>query len=361
MLLLLGIAVGLAAGTKGTNVLLVGPIGAVAGLLLLRELIRRRGEGTGIALLRLASLVVPVAVLGLSWYLKNVLAFGNPLYPFALGPLPGVTTLADFQLTAPQLEGRGLLGSILSSWIWDWQIQHYAYNVRPGGLGRAWPVILVLGTVGLGLVLRRRRYAAALLIVVPAVITLLVMPMAWYARLTLFLPAIGLGLSAVALEALARRLRLVAALGLVAVAAISLVLVNVRPNVDLRPQDSSTTSVSRYLRLMAAGEARRTDIALRADCSEFDQIPAGSRVSPGGFNLLHAIVGPELSRELTESVVLAAGPEDLLAQVQAFHATWLVTSVGGPIDRVAVADPGHFADRGQSCGSAHLFELVGGG
>jgi hypothetical protein len=119
--------------------------------------------------------------------------------------------------------------------------------------------------------------------------------------------------------------------------------------------------VSRYLRLLAAGEARRTDIALRADCSEFDQIPAGSRVAPGGFNLLHAIVGPELSRELTESVVLAAGPEDLLAQVQAFHATWLVTSVGGPIDRVAVADPGHFADRGQSCGSAHLFELVGGG
>jgi len=205
---------------------------------------------------------------------------------------------------------------------------------------------------------RRRRLAVVLLVLVPVVITILVMPMAWYARLTLFLPAVGLALAAVTLQVLSGRLRPLVSVGLVAVATISLVLVNVRPNVELLPQESSTTNTNRYWRVLTLGERRRTDIALRADCAEFEQIPSGARVAPGGFNLLHAIVGPGLTRELTDAVVPPATPEQLLAQVRALGATWLVTGVGDAIDQTAAADPRHFVDHGQSCGASHLYEVV---
>jgi hypothetical protein len=320
----------------------------------------RQRPGLGVAALWICVLVLPVVVLGGSWFVKNLVAFGNPMYPFTVGPLHGVTTLADFQLSPPELEGRSTLGSLLASWTWDWHIGRYSYNVRPGGLGRAWPLIALVALAGAAILVRRRRAAAVVLVLLPAAVTLLVMPMAWYARLTLFLPAVGLALVAVVLDALRPRLRLVAGLVLVGVAAISLAFVNLRPNLDLSAQDVRPTSTRAYLRFLAADAATRGAVSLNAECAGFAQIPAGARVAPGGFNLLHAAVGHDLSRTLTEAVTDATTPEELVAAMRAQDATWLVTQEDGRLGRLArEAEP--LVDRGEMCQGGHLWELPPGG
>ena len=355
-LLQLGIGLGLAVGTKGTNALLVGPIGVVVGLLLLRTAVRERSSGFRSAFVGLALLSVPVVAFGGSWYLKNLASFGNPLYPFALGPLPGVTSLGEFQLSPPELEGKSLLGSLLASWTWDWQLIRYPYNVRPGGLGRAWPFIAVLAVLGAGVLLRHRRGAALMLVVLPATLTLFVMPMPWYARLTLFLPAVGLALVAVVLDELGSRLRLVAGLVIVGVAAISLTFANIFPNVDLRPQESRTTSFPAYLRLLRSDADQREGISLRAACAAFDQIPAGARVASDGFSLLHAGAGHDMDRVLTESMKGVTTSDELLAKMRVEDADWLVTAGGGPVNKLAARVP-ELEDRGESCEGSHLWRL----
>jgi 4-amino-4-deoxy-L-arabinose transferase-like glycosyltransferase len=357
LVLLLGVASGLALGTKGSNALLVGPVVAVAGLVLLVELARGRPAGRREAVLRLAVFAVPLFVIGGSWYFKNIVQFGNPLYPFAIGPLRGVTTLADFQLAPEQLERRSYLGKLVTSWTWDWRLSQYPYNVRPGGLGRAWPLILAGATAGGALLAARRSWAVLALVVAPAAVTLAIMPMNWYARLTLFLVAVALALVAVALDALRSRWRTAAGLALVAVAAVSLVFVNARPNLDLRPQVSRISSPGAYLRLLLADDATRQAISLRATCAAFDQIPAGTRVAPGGFNLLHAAVGHRLDRILTDTIEQVDSPEALVAAMDKLGSTWLVTRVDGENARLAAALPNRFRDHGESCEGSRLWEL----
>ncbi len=358
--LLLGVAGGLALGTKGTNVLLVAPVLTVAGIVLLRDLLARRGQGIGAPIARLGLLVLPVLALGASWYLKNAVEFGNPLYPFAMGPLPGPTTLTDFAFVPRQLEGKSWLGQVLASWIADWHLTHYAYNVRPGGLGRAWPLVLPIAALGVAVLARRRRMAPLAIVVLPAVVVLLIMPMPWYARLTLFVPGIALPLAAVALDAFHPRLRTVGALVLVAVAAVSLGVANVRPNIDLRPAVRDT-GARHYLGLLLDSDAaRRSNVSLRAACAGFDVIPAGSRVAPGGFNLLHGVVGPNLDRILTDPLGPVSTPAELADELRRQGATWLVTSLGGGVDQVAAAAPDLFAGHGEICGGARLWELQSG-
>ncbi|HEY3334695.1 MAG TPA: hypothetical protein VGK16_05595 [Candidatus Limnocylindrales bacterium] len=357
LVLLLGIASGLALGTKGSNALLVGLVVAVAGVALLVELARGTPRARREAAGRLVVLALPMLVLGGSWYLKNLLLFGNPLYPFALGPLHGVTTLADFQLSPAQLDGRSYLGKLVASWTWDWQLLRYPYNVRPGGLGRAWPLILAVAIAGGGLLVVRRRWMALALVVAPAAVTLAVMPMNWYARLTLFVVAVGLALVAIVLDALRPRWRTAGGLVLVAVAAISLVVVNARPNLDLRPQVAKLTNTPAYLRFLLADDETRQAISLRATCVAFNEIPPGARVTPGGFNLLHAAVGPGLDRILTDTVKDVASPEALVAAMDDLGATWLVTRVDDANARLAGSLPGRFRDHGASCEGSRLWEL----
>ena len=275
--LLLGIAGGLACGTKGLSVVLVGPILAVAGLLLLRDLIARPvgRNARGRTVARLAALVVPILVIGASWYLKNLVVYGNPVYPFAFGPFHGPTTLANVAMNIPSLTGHSLISQLATSWTADWHITRYAYNVRPGGLGRAWLVILVIAVGGFVLLVRRRQLDAIALVIAPATFLLLTMPMPWYARYTLFLVAIALPLAALALSSIRPSFATVAGLALVGLAAISLAFVNIRPNINLRPA-VATAGFRDYLGLVFdADDSRRSNVDLRAACAGFGVVPPG--------------------------------------------------------------------------------------
>jgi len=366
---LLGLAGGLAIGTKGTNAPLTAPILIAVGVVLLVRLVRsgaRPGRsdsesGRRDTILRLAALTLPVLLYGGIWYAKNALAWGNPMYPFAIGPFAGPTTLATFSFEVPQLEHLPRIQQIVESWAWDWQLNRYVYNLRPGGIGRAWFLVLPFAIVGVGWLVRRRQWASLAFVVLVATATLAVMPLPWNARETLFVPALGLALAAVALSELRPRLATVGGLLVVLLAGISLVFVNIKPNVQVTPPNSThLASPPQYVRYLLASDARRADISLRHECAGFDQIPAGARVAPGGFNLLHGVVGPNLDRILTDPLPEVADAAALAAAMQALQATWVVTSSGAGLDLIAASDPTRFEDHGDICQGAHLWRLVAG-
>jgi len=363
---LLGIAAGLAIGTKGTSVVLVGPIVAVVGLTLIVALVRGRGQAGGSrrgVLLHAAALAVPVALLGASWYLKNVVVHGNPIYPIGIGPFVGPAAPGSFG--APPLPAvlgsAGRFEQIARSWAWDVHLRAYPYNVRPGGFGLAWLPILGLGGIGAALLVRRRRWAPAILVVAVGAGALLILPSPWYARYTLFLPPIALALAAIALDWLRPIARTGAAIGLVGLAAVSLVLADARPNLPIPLSKGLVGESVAYLRLvLTAGDAARADVGLRAECGAFEVIPDGARVAvDSGFFVPHAAVGADLQRVLTEPVSPADIPAGLAQAMGTRHADWLVAVAGNPLD-VAARAAGVFEDRGLMCRGGHLWHYAPG-
>jgi hypothetical protein len=210
------------------------------------------------------------------------------------------------------------------------------------------------------LLVRRRQLDAIALVIAPATITLLVMPMPWYARYTLFLVAIALPLVALALSSIRPSLATVAGLALVGLAAISLAFANIRPNINLRPA-VATVGVRDYLALVFdADDSRRSNVDLRAACAGFSVIPPGARVVPGGFNLLHAVAGKNFDRILTP-VGSPAGSEALASAMRAQGAEWLATSGAGRLDELAASAPDLFVGHGDMCGGGRLWQLAPGG
>jgi hypothetical protein len=136
-LLLAALAGGLAIGTKLT---LVAPVALLTvGLVT----IAKRGARTATAVIWLTGLIVT----GSFWYLRNLIAVGNPVPWVELGPLPTPERL---------LHGRP-----------DFSVAHYLTDTdiwgrwfAPGledGLGIVWWAVLALGVIGILLAVSRRR------------------------------------------------------------------------------------------------------------------------------------------------------------------------------------------------------------
>ncbi len=132
VLVLAGLALGLAAGTKLT--FLVPVAGLVVALTMVAAPKRRRRV--------LTALVVPAALTGGWWYLRNLIAVGNPLgLGLHLGPLrlPGPSSVlaeAQSQTVISELSHLSLWGS----------------RFLPGldhALGPLWPVVAALYLVGM--------------------------------------------------------------------------------------------------------------------------------------------------------------------------------------------------------------------
>ena len=359
--LLFGISGGLALGIKGSGLVLIGPLLAAVGTVLVAGLVRggrdRRSRwrwlGAGCALL------VPLALLGLSWYVRNALLHGNPLYPVGFGPFPGLET---GQYGAPpmpeELAAFDGAGRVFRSWIHDWQLLEYPYNVRPGGFGHAWPMGVALAAVGLGVLADRRRIAPLALVVIPMALGIALLYSPWYARYTLFLPAMGWAVAAVALDRFGRAAGGVAGLALVAVAGISVVLANVLPNVPTTLPSTVGERSAAYLRLVVGGSGEeRSAIGQRATCGEMERIPSGVRVAVArGYFVPHAAVGSRLQRTLVQPPPMDADTiAGLTAYLQETEAGWLVTRAGTRLDELVSDNPNRFGRRGTTCHGARIW------
>lgn len=366
--LLFGIAAGLSLGIKGSALVLIGPaLVAVAGVLIARlvRAVRRPGGiwpviGAGTAV------IVPTLLLGVSWYLRNLLTHGNPLYPVGFGPFPGLSTGEYGAPPVPrelaELDG---IARVFRSWIHDWHLDRYLYNVRPGGFGHAWAAGIALASVGLGILADRRRIVPFLLIVLPTAIGLALLYSPWYARYTLFVPALAWAAAAIALDRLRHLPRTIASILLVAAAGVSVVLANAAPNVLLdvpgaHGERSFAGRSAAYVQLVVTGSrADRTAIALVQRCEGMRRIPPGSRVAVASrFFVPHAVVGGGLRRTLVQppppdAPTLAAFKE----YVRLHDVDWLVTVSGTDLDMLVSDNEKLFEPEGRSCHRSRLWRV----
>jgi len=118
-------------------------------------------------------------------------------------------------------------------------------------------------------------------------------------------------------------------------------------------------SVRQYISfLLNPDDAARATVSLRAECGGFGVIPPGSVVAPGGFNLLHGVVGPGLERILGEPLPAASDPSSLAGALRARGDGWLVTSSGGGPDAIAASAPDRFRPLGEVCQGGRLWQLL---
>jgi len=366
--LLFGMAAGLAAGTKDTSLFLILPIVGAVVVAAGWEVIAGDGPGArwrrllSPAAQRLGLSLLGFMVLGGLWYVKDLLIHGNPLYPIGIGPFPGLPREAFFENVPPKLVGLTWIEQVSRSWTADWHLTQYLYNVRPGGFGRAWLAIVPLALAGTALLWRSRRWGALSLVVGAAVVGYVVLPSAWYARYTLFLPGLALALAAVALGRLRARPASLAGLLLVGLAAISLAAANLAPNISIPLPHGRLARVTGYVAfVLTASDAQRARVDLAEDCRPFDALPPGDTVAVSrSYSIPHAAVGQELQRTLAQSFDDPTSDADLLSLMRARAAQWLVTNRDDGTNGIALADPAHFVAHGPVCNKGFLWQFVPG-
>ncbi|HKG56158.1 MAG TPA: glycosyltransferase family 39 protein [Candidatus Limnocylindrales bacterium] len=355
---LAGLAAGLGIGTKGT---LLVPLGAVVFVLLVDAV--RRSSVSRATLRDGALVVVPLVAFGGYWYIKNTIVFGNPVWPFTIGPLPGIGTFNDLIVQTPrQLAPLPAPLRILYSWFADLALSSYQFDTRIGGFGIQWPIILVLAVVGV-IVAARRYLWPTLAIVVPAAVTLLTMPMSWWPRLTLFVPVLAIALAAVALSRIAASGRrastaaVVGALAISVVASVSLWRATARFNVGVTPPPVTTPDVGRMARLVATPDVKRSELGLWRDCATLGAIPTSAHVAVDAFNLIHLITGHDLAVVVTGSIPQSADAASLLKTARAAGADHLLLAAGGANRAFAASDPDHFVVVGPACRGSDIVRV----
>lgn len=361
--LLFGIAAGLALGIKGTSFVLVLPMLTTVGTILLVDAARGISGSVrrSTPWLSIAALAVPVLMLGMSWYLKNLLVHGNPVYPIGIGPFEGLEAGSYGAPPEPDaLVGLSRIAQVAISWTHDWQLDGYVYNQQPGGFGHAWVALGALAVVGLFLLVSRRPWAALLLVVAPVVLALAVLTSPWYARYTLFVPAVALPLAALALDRLTPVIRTAAGIVLVVLASISVVLVNAFPNVPLPIAATDPHRAAAYWGAVMDESAPLRDLlAAPPRCRDaMPELPPGARVAVAkSFFTPHAVVGSDLQTTLVEPPPRAADPQSLVTELRERDAGWLVTGRGSPMDRIASRAGDDLILQGAFCADGRLWQL----
>jgi hypothetical protein len=355
LLLLAGVAAGLAAGTKATLVLPVAGVGVAA---FFAALLARRTPPAA-KFLDAAALLVPSLVFGASWYIKNLVVFGNPLWPFTVGPFRGLGSFEEVGLRPPpEMAGLPPLQQIATSWIADLGYRTYSHDVRVGGYGLAWLPLLALAILAVAWLRPRRSALGLISVALPAIVTFIVMPEPWWTRYALFLVVLVAGLAALALSIARPFLGRVGGRAVAVLALASLVIANRTGNVQLHQGGSFHPSLVAMARLLVANEEARQHIWLWDDCRGFEALPAGARVRSDDFQLPHLLVGHDLSRQL---LVPFKPGSDLRAAIAADRIVATHVVLTDPVDKAAArADPATFAPLGEVCRGAELFSVRGG-
>lgn len=187
-----GAATALCVGTKDSGLVFAFALGLP---LVVRAIVRRRWtwrEGGSAA----ALFAVPIAVLGVSWYLRSWISTGNPFHPMNVAVLGTTVFKGTNHLNGPppQLVHHTFVLQTLLSWYSDihfWTKGGYSYEQRVGGLGPVWSYFgAILAVVFAGCAWRGRR-TVFWYFLVPMAILFVLQPDRWWARYTMPLAAVG--------------------------------------------------------------------------------------------------------------------------------------------------------------------------
>ena len=189
-LVLAGTATGLALGAKASFLQWAG-LGLIGLIVFLGWQVHegrmdRRRLGTWTA-----ALLIPIAVFGSYFYVRDLVTYGNPVYPvnFAIGPVTLVHGLGTVQQVVignnvpPALRNLGGYDQVAKSWFSN--PTSYTYDQRIGGLGPQWCLLLFPAlVVGLFAAATTKRNRFYLLYAGPMLCSLWLMPAVWWSRYT---------------------------------------------------------------------------------------------------------------------------------------------------------------------------------
>jgi hypothetical protein len=356
LLAVAGIATGLGVGTKAS---LIVPL-AIFGLVVIGAAALRAGSRpmqVRAAALDTVWFGLPAAVLGGYWYIKNLVVFGDPLWPYDLGPFRGIGSITSVFRTPPELQGFGIAPWILRTWTGDLWAHSYAFDARTAGYGVIWLPILGLAIAGAVLLARRGQWVPIVGLAIPSLLTLLLIPVASGGpRYTPFVLIVGLALATVALSHLRPRPATVVGLGLTTAALFSLFIATRAPNERIVP-GSARTSLGQLARLLVADDATRLNVGLWAECAGFGAIPHGATFATDGSRLPHLAIGHELDRHLALNVRPTTDPSVLRDEAAAVGATYLAL-LTAESQAAAAADASAFRVIGPVCRGVELVEVV---
>src|SRR5580704_13332362 len=213
-LLLAGMAGGLAAGTKSSNVVIAGIVIVMAFVQFVRVMdirpelsertVRPRGR------VGVACVAIPMAGLAAFWYIRTWVTWNNPFYPVTVLGFPGVGSTSSIIIGAnrpTQIRHvpLGELGAIVTSWLYDLHRHTYVYDQRLGGFGVQWPLFVVPALIVAVVWFFRHRPGYLLGLILPVLLVAFASTAAWWARYTIALAGVGCICLAHGLERLARR------------------------------------------------------------------------------------------------------------------------------------------------------------
>jgi len=204
--IMLGLSVGIMVSAKYTFIL----PGLVLSLAFVFIMLRESGsaghaQGRWLVLRRkgllqaLCLYAIPLLLVGAIWYVRDWIAYGNPLAPLNVSFLGktifhGSASPNDLRPFGPVLTSPP---AIINSWLERtaptamWNYPFYTQDVGNGGFGPVF-LILLLPSIAFSLVIAfRKRLSSYFLVAIVFTLSFLVMLMNWYSRYTLFFCAFG--------------------------------------------------------------------------------------------------------------------------------------------------------------------------
>ena len=273
-----GVATALCLGTKAEGVVFTVAIGLpllVRALLLPRWTWRQSGLAT-------ALLALPIAVLGVSWYLRSWIVKGNPFHPMYVHVLGTTVFNGRNHLSGPppNLVHHSAVVQTLLSWYSDlhfWTKNGYPHGGALGGLGPVWSYFGAILSIAFAVYAWRRQRTIFWFFLVPMGILFVFQPDRWSARYTLTLAAVGAVSVAWALSAAWRPVQLRAALGIatlvLAVGGAWIASKDILPGWRFRPIQDRT-----ILHDIAHGQ-RTVGQVFDSDYAWLDHIRSGARIA----------------------------------------------------------------------------------
>jgi hypothetical protein len=193
-----GLAGGVTLGIKSSAFAYVG-IGIIIGLITIIIQIIKRRISLKQLFLNIMILSIPMVSLGLIWYIRTWLVYGNPLYPFTISFMgteifSGKGTVNDLIMVSNkpnEYEGLSRWKQVWLSWTSDTTLQSFWFDQRFGGYGMQWLYIMIpaaLAFIFYSLFYYKKAFVC---FVLPFVLIFLIQPSNWWTRYTLFFVSFG--------------------------------------------------------------------------------------------------------------------------------------------------------------------------
>jgi hypothetical protein len=356
---LAGAALGLAMGTKTSNLAFLLPAGLLVLWTFVAPAVRTSTQkrpppvelGRGLA--AIAAFVGPILLLAGFWCLRTWVEHGSPFHPFQVDV--GPVTLVQGDTTVPQIIDNQMSPElavehgpmrVLRSWFEE--PTRYIYDQRLGGLGVTFTFLMVPALLLTARALWERSRTFVLAFVAPLVVMLLLQPGSWWSRYTLWLVAPG----AIALVFFASTCRTRPGRIVVSTVLVGAVLLSAWSTLSRTATDGELSDVARMASVAfgAGPDHGPGETLIEAPYVGARAVPDGAVVAvlEDTLALPFVVVGQDLEREMVAfgkpPTPDLAGVEDQMQRVGAGYLYAPPASLEGTIvttapDRFEVVEP----------------------